>query len=59
MDELKALILESVNVWKNYKNRVPSRARGVTLVRPKAELFDSSDESEEEEVRRKKETTVS
>ena len=26
-DEVKALILESVNVWKNYKKRVPSRGR--------------------------------
>ena len=25
VDEVKALILESVNVWKNYKKRGPSR----------------------------------
>ena len=25
MDEVKALILESYQVWKNYKKRVPSR----------------------------------
>jgi len=25
VDEVKALILESVNAWKNYKKRVPSR----------------------------------
>ena len=25
VDEVKTLILESVNVWKNYKKRVPSR----------------------------------
>jgi hypothetical protein len=25
VDEVKALILESVNVWKNFKKRVPSR----------------------------------
>jgi hypothetical protein len=27
VDEVKALILESVNAWKNYKKRVPSRGR--------------------------------
>ena len=25
VEEVKAIILESVNVWKNYKERVPSR----------------------------------
>ena len=25
VDEVKALILESVNAWTNYKKRVPSR----------------------------------
>jgi hypothetical protein len=25
VDEVKVLILESVNVWKNFKKRVPSR----------------------------------
>ena len=28
MDEVKALILESVNAWKNYTKRVPSRCCG-------------------------------
>ena len=26
VDEVKALILESVNAWKNYKKRMPSRS---------------------------------
>ena len=31
VDEVKALILESVNAWKNYKKRIPSRSTaGVT-----------------------------
>jgi hypothetical protein len=31
VDEVKALILESVNTWKNYKKRMPSRiSAGVT-----------------------------
>ena len=31
VDEVKTLILESVNVWKNYKKRMPSRSiTGVT-----------------------------
>ena len=31
VDEVKALILESVNAWKNYKMRMPSRSSaGVT-----------------------------
>jgi hypothetical protein len=31
VDEVKDLILESVNVWKNYKKRMPSRSSaGVT-----------------------------
>jgi hypothetical protein len=31
VDEVKVLILESVNTWKNYKKRMPSRiSAGVT-----------------------------
>ena len=31
VDEVKALILESVNAWKNYKKKMPSRtSAGVT-----------------------------
>ena len=29
VDEVKALILESVNAWKNYKKRIPSRSTEV------------------------------
>ncbi len=28
VDEVKSLILESVNAWKNYKKRMPSRSSG-------------------------------
>jgi len=42
VDEVKALILESVNVWKNYKKRIPSRSSaGVT--RPSSSTQGRSD----------------
>ena len=38
VDEVKKLILESVNSWKNYKKRIPSRnSAGVTRPRRSAQ----------------------
>ena len=41
VDEVKTLILESVNTWKNYKKRMPSRS-SVGVTRPKRSSQDTS-----------------